>query len=29
LLEKMDLLMDCTRRRLVPAHPEGAVNKLK
>jgi len=29
LLEKMDLLMDCTRRRLVPAHAEGAVNKLK
>src|ERR1700690_1021210 len=29
LLEKMDLLVDCTRQRLVPAHPEGAVNKLK
>jgi clan AA aspartic protease len=29
LLEKMDLLVDCTRRRLVPAHPEGPVNKLK
>ena len=29
LLEKMDLLVDCTRQRLVPAHPEGVVNKLK
>jgi clan AA aspartic protease len=29
LLEKMDLLVDCTRLRLVPAHPEGPVNKLK
>ncbi len=29
LLEKMDLLVDCNRQRLVPAHPEGAVNKLK
>ena len=29
LLEKMDLLVDCTRQRLVPAHPEGPVNKLK
>src|SRR5436190_1151668 len=29
LLEKMDLLVDCTRQRLVPAHPEGLVNKLK
>ncbi len=29
LLEKMDLLVDCTHRRLVPAHPEGPVNKLK
>jgi clan AA aspartic protease len=29
LLEKMDLLVDCGRQRLVPAHPEGAVNKLK
>jgi clan AA aspartic protease len=29
LLEKMDLLVDCTRQRLVPAHPEGAINKLK
>ncbi len=29
LLEKMDLLVDCTRQCLVPAHPEGAVNKLK
>ena len=27
LLEKMDLL--CARQRLVPAHPEGVVNKLK
>jgi len=27
LLEKMDLLVDCNRQRLVPAHPEGAVNK--
>ncbi len=31
LLEKMDLLVDCTNRRLVPnpAHPDVAVNKLK
>ena len=29
LLEKMDLLVDCTRQRLVPAHPERPVNKLK
>ena len=29
LLEKMDLLVDCTRQRLVPGHPEGPVNKLK
>ena len=29
LLEKMDLLVDCTRQRLVPAHAEGPVNKLK
>lgn len=29
LLEKMDLLVDCTRQRLVPAHPDGPVNKLK
>jgi len=29
LLEKMDLLVDFTRQRLVPAHPEGPVNKLK
>ena len=29
LLEKMDLLVDCARQRLVPAHPEGLVNKLK
>jgi clan AA aspartic protease len=29
LLEKMDLLVDCTRQRLVPAHPGGPVNKLK
>jgi len=29
LLEKMDLLVDCTRQRLVPAHQEGPVNKLK
>jgi len=29
VLEKMDLLVDCTRQRLVPAHPEGPVNKLK
>jgi clan AA aspartic protease len=29
LLEKMDLLVDCTRQRLVPAHPEGPINKLK
>jgi hypothetical protein len=31
LLEKLDLLVDCTRQRLVPnpAHPDVAVNKLK
>ena len=29
VLEKMDLLVDCTRQRLVPAHPEGPINKLK
>src|SRR5437899_1269548 len=29
LLEKMDLLVDCARQRLVPAHPEGPINKLK
>jgi clan AA aspartic protease len=29
LLEKMDLLVDCTRQRLVPAHADGPVNKLK
>jgi antitoxin component of MazEF toxin-antitoxin module len=29
LLEKMDLLVDCTHQRLTPAHPEGPVNKLK
>jgi hypothetical protein len=29
LVEKMDLLVDCARQRLVPAHPEGPVNKLK
>ncbi len=29
LLEKMDLLVDCTRRRLVPAHPEFPINMVK
>jgi clan AA aspartic protease len=29
VLEKMDLLVDCTHQRLVPAHQEGLVNKLK
>lgn len=29
VLEKMDLLVDCARQRLVPAHPDGPVNKLK
>ena len=31
ILEKMDLLVDCTNRRVVPnpAHPDVAVNKLK
>ncbi len=31
LLEKMDLLVDCANRRVVPnpAHPDVAVNKLK
>lgn len=29
VLEKMDWLVDCARQRLVPAHPDGPVNKLK
>jgi hypothetical protein len=29
ILEKMDLLVDCARQQLVPAHPEGPINKLK
>jgi clan AA aspartic protease len=29
LLEKMDLLVDCSRQCLIPAHAEGPVNKLK
>lgn len=29
LLEKMDLLVDCSRQRLVPAHPDGPVSKVK
>ncbi|HXI70208.1 MAG TPA: aspartyl protease family protein [Verrucomicrobiae bacterium] len=29
LLEKMDLLVDCSRQRLVPAHPGGPISKLK
>ena len=29
VLEKMDLIVDCARQRLVPAHPEGPINKLK
>ncbi len=29
LFGKMDLLVDCTRQRLVPAHLEGPVNNLK
>lgn len=29
VLEKMDWLMDCTRQRLVPAHPDGPINKLE
>ncbi len=29
VLEKMDLLVDCARQKLVPAHPEGPINKLK
>ena len=29
VLEKMDWLVDCTRQRLVPAHPDGPINKLK
>jgi len=31
LLEKMDLLVDCANRRVIPnpAHPDVAVNKLK
>ena len=29
VLEKMDLLVDCVRQRVVPAHPDGPINKLK
>jgi predicted aspartyl protease len=29
VLEKMDFLVDCARQRLVPAHPDGPVDKLK
>ncbi|MBI5384124.1 MAG: clan AA aspartic protease [Verrucomicrobia bacterium] len=29
LLEKMDLLVDCSRQSLIPAHAEGPINKLK
>ena len=31
VLEKMDLLVDCPRQRLItnPAHPQGPVNKVK
>jgi len=29
VLEKMDLLVDCARQKVVPAHPEGPINKLK
>ena len=29
LLEKMNLLVDCTHQRLVPAHPEGPIDKLR
>ena len=29
VLEKMDLLVDCARQCLVPAHPEGPINKVK
>jgi len=29
VLEKMDLLVDCARQKLVPAHPGGPINKLK
>jgi hypothetical protein len=29
VLEKMDLLVDSARQQLVPAHPEGPINKLK
>jgi len=29
VLEKMDLLVDCARQCVVPAHPEGPINKLK
>ena len=29
LLDKMDLLVDSTRQRLVPAYQEGSLNKLK
>ncbi|MDA1048949.1 MAG: aspartyl protease family protein [Planctomycetota bacterium] len=29
VLEKLDLLADCTRQRLVPAHPEGPISKVK
>lgn len=29
LLEKMDLLVDCAHRRLVPAHPERPISMVK
>jgi hypothetical protein len=29
VLEKLDLLADCVRQRLVPAHAEGPISKVK
>jgi len=29
VLEKLDLLADCARQQLVPAHPEGPISKVK
>ena len=27
-LEKMDYMVDCKEQRLVPAHPEGQINRI-
>ena len=29
VLEKLDLLADCANQRLIPAHPDGPVSKVK